>query len=143
MKNYIKQNYGHWIFSTSLLTIMLILFLISSTRAQQIVYKNFHPGEEWKDTNGKIINAHGGGILYFDHTYYWFGEHKIAGPEGNRAMVGVHVYSSKDLYNWNDRGIALHVSDDPNSEIIKGCVIERPKVVYNKTDKKIYNVVSS
>ena len=39
--------------------------------------------------------------------YYWFGEHKIEGEAGNRAHVGVHVYSSEDLYNWQDRGIAL------------------------------------
>jgi hypothetical protein len=46
------------------------------------------------------------------------------------------VYSSKDLYNWKDEGIALPVSADPQSEIVKGCVIERPKVIFNKKTGK-------
>jgi hypothetical protein len=50
---------------------------------------------------------HGEGLLYHNDTYYWFGEHKIEGEAGNKAMVGVHVYSSEDLYNWKDEGIAL------------------------------------
>lgn len=45
------------------------------------------------------INAHGGGILRVGDTYYWFGEHKTEGSAGNLAQVGVHCYSSKDLYN--------------------------------------------
>ncbi|MCJ7551514.1 MAG: glycoside hydrolase family 43 protein [Anaerolineae bacterium] len=91
----------------------------------------FTPGAIWPDTNGVHINAHGGGILYPGKTYYWFGEHKIEGRGGNRAMVGVHCYASEDLYNWEDMGIALPVSDDPESDITRGCVLERPKVIYN------------
>ena len=100
------------------------------------VYHSFHPGEIWNDTNGKVINAHGGGILYYQGVYYWFGEHKIAGPIGNSAQVGVHCYASKDLYNWKDEGIALPVSDDPHSDITKGCILERPKVIFNKKTNK-------
>jgi len=90
----------------------------------------FHPGEIWPDDKGVHINAHGGGILLHEGTYYWFGEHKVAGDAGNYAQVGVHVYSSKDLYNWKDDGIALAVAADPGSPIGKGCILERPKVVY-------------
>ncbi|PWD98875.1 glycoside hydrolase family 43 protein [Marinilabilia rubra] len=93
---------------------------------------SFKPGKIWYDNSQVHINAHGGGILFFDDTYFWFGEHKIEGEAGNVAHVGVHVYSSKDLYNWKDEGIALAVSDDPESPIIKGCIIERPKVIYNE-----------
>ncbi len=82
------------------------------------------------------INAHGGGILFYDGTYYWFGEFKTAGQGGNTAQVGVSCYSSKDLYRWKNEGIVMRVEDDPSSEIAKGCVIERPKVVYNAKTKK-------
>ena len=92
----------------------------------------FRPGQLWPDNNGVHINAHGGGILCHEGVYYWFGEHKIAGEAGNVAHVGVHVYSSRDLYNWDDRGIALAVSKEPSSDITSGCVIERPRVVYNR-----------
>jgi hypothetical protein len=91
----------------------------------------FRPGELWPDTDGVPINAHGGGFLFKDRTYYWFGEFKTAGPGGNAANVGVSVYSSRDLYHWKNEGIALKVSDDLASDIIKGSVIERPKVLYN------------
>lgn len=94
---------------------------------------SFKPGEVWPDDKGVHINAHGGGILRVGDTYYWFGEHKTEGSAGNLAQVGVHCYSSKDLYNWKDEGIALSVvPDDTTSHIAKGCVLERPKVIYNK-----------
>lgn len=87
------------------------------------------PGEIWNDNNGVPINAHGGGILHHAGLYWWFGEHKIAGEAGNRAQVGVHVYSSADLMAWRDEGLALAVDDSPGSEIPPGCIIERPKVI--------------
>ncbi|HTX22899.1 MAG TPA: glycoside hydrolase family 43 protein [Candidatus Aquilonibacter sp.] len=96
----------------------------------------FRPGALWLDNHGVPINAHGGGMLYHDGTYYWFGEHKVAGSAGNKAQVGVHVYSSTNLYSWKDEGIALAVSDDPKSEITRGCVIERPKVIFNEKTGK-------
>lgn len=97
---------------------------------------SFSPDAIWPDDHGTPINAHGGGILFHDGVYYWFGEHKIAGPAGNVAHVGVHCYSSKDLYNWHDEGIALPVSHDPASDIVDGCVIERPKVLFNPRTKQ-------
>ena len=99
-------------------------------------YDCFKPGQIWKDNNGVHINAHGGGLLFYDDTYYWFGEHKIRGRKGNTAQVGVHCYSSKDIYNWLDEGIVLKVSEDPKSDIGKGCILERPKVIYNKKTNK-------
>ncbi|MCT4644141.1 MAG: family 43 glycosylhydrolase, partial [Carboxylicivirga sp.] len=98
---------------------------------------SFQPGQIWKDNNGKHINAHGGGILKMGNTYYWYGEHKVAGEAGNKAEVGVHCYSSTDLYNWKDEGIALKVNTtDPKHDIAKGCILERPKVIFNKKTGK-------
>jgi hypothetical protein len=114
---------------------VLVIFAINNTylSAQN---KSFKPGAIWPDDNGVHINAHGGGFLFKDGIYYWFGEHKVAGRKGNSAQVGVHCYSSKDLYNWKDEGIALKVLDDSSSNIAKGCILERPKVVYNVKTKK-------
>lgn len=100
-------------------------------------YDSFRPGELWLDNNGVHINAHGGGMLYHKGKYYWFGEHKTEGQGGNTANVGVHCYSSRDLYNWTDEGIALAVEPEGSeSEIEKGCILERPKVIYNARTKK-------
>ncbi|MDR2627333.1 MAG: glycoside hydrolase family 43 protein [Dysgonamonadaceae bacterium] len=94
----------------------------------------FYPGKIWKDNNGVHINAHGGGILYHESKYYWFGEHK--GEGSNLALVGVTCYSSDNLYDWNCESVALAVEKDLRSEIVEGCIIERPKVIYNAKTKK-------
>lgn len=100
-------------------------------------YNSFTPGELWLDNNGVHINAHGGGILYDNGKYYWFGEHKTEGSEGNVANVGVHCYSSTDLYNWKDEGVALSVEPEGSgSDIEKGCILERPKVIKNEKTGK-------
>jgi beta-xylosidase len=113
----------------------MLLASVGVTNGQK-KQQSFSPGEIWPDNKGIHINAHGGGILKLKDTYYWYGEHKTEGKAGNKAMVGVHCYSSKDLYNWKDEGIALTVSEDPKSEIVQGCVIERPKVIFNQKTKK-------
>lgn len=97
----------------------------------------FLPGAIWKDNNGEHINAHGGGILYSEGMYYWFGEYKS--DHTSSALKGVTCYSSKDLLHWTNEGIALTVEPDGSgSEIEKGCILERPKVVYNeKTGKYV------
>lgn len=100
------------------------------------IYNSFHPGELWLDSDSVHINAHGGGLLFHKDTYYWFGEHKIAGRGGNRAMVGVSCYSSTDLMNWKSQGTVLKVEKDTLSEITIGSVIERPKVIYNEKTGK-------
>ena len=99
--------------------------------------KFFYPGQEWLDDNGVHINAHGGGFLFHDNKYFWYGEHKVEGEIGNTAQVGVHLYTSENLYDWKDEGIVLAVNEkDPSSDIYKGCIIERPKVIFNKKTKK-------
>lgn len=110
-----------------------LLFCIGNIEAQSS--GRIVPGALWPDNNGKHINAHGGGMLHYRDTYYWFGEHKTEGEAGNLANVGVHVYSSQNLVDWKDEGIALSVLEDTNSLLVKGCVIERPKVIYNAKTK--------
>jgi hypothetical protein len=113
--------------------LFLLLFVkLLSVQAQE--YDSFQPGKLWFDTDQNIINAHGGGVLYQEGKYYWFGEHK--GEDSNAALVGVTCYSSSDLYNWINEGIALPVSEDENSPISKGSIIERPKVIYNEKTGK-------
>ena len=84
--------------------------------------------EWWKDVNNEYINAHGGGVLFHNGLYYWFGEHR---PEnGFTTEVGVNCYASSDLQNWTHKGVALAVSEEPGSDIERGCIMERPKVIY-------------
>lgn len=116
--------------------IMCVLFMQCNAQKKKDSEPSFFPGEKWYDTKGVHINAHGGGVLFNKGLYYWYGEYKTSGKEGNTSLFGVSCYSSKDLYHWKNEGIVLNVKEDINSEITRGCVIERPKVVFNKKTKK-------
>lgn len=115
---------------SSVLVLSTILVFGQIQQSNKIV-----PGKLWLDNKGVHINAHGGGILIHNNTYYWFGEHKTEGETGNLSNVGVHVYASTDLVNWKDEGIALKMHDDTTSLLVKGSVVERPKVIYNEKTK--------
>lgn len=112
---------------------ILVFILLSCTPKQKI--KPICSGEIWPDEQGEHINAHGGCILYHNGTYFWYGEHKC--DTTSNAMIGVTCYSSQNLTDWKKEGVALSVEKtDTTSEIIQGCIIERPKVIYNKKTKK-------
>jgi hypothetical protein len=103
-------------------------------------------GAAWMDNKGRVINAHGAGILFYHGVYYLFGEIKKGktqlvpnqGWEDYRVPAGgISCYTSKDLIHWNYEGVALYpVYGDPGNDLDTGRVIERPKVVYNARTKK-------
>ncbi len=107
---------------------LAVLPLVSCERAAEVSLPE--PYALWADDKGEHINAHGGGLLWHGGRYYWYGEHKVAGDAGNYAEVGVHCYSSADLKEWKDEGIALAVVEDEASPIARGCILERPKVIH-------------
>lgn len=105
------------------------------------------PGAAWLDTAGRPINAHGGGMLHHEGTYYWYGENKEGRTwlpestkewEGYRVdITGVRCYSSRDLLSWRDEGLVLKsVPDDPTHDLHPSKVCERPKVIYNPRTKQ-------
>ncbi len=131
-----KTSSTRWAFTSLILTAVFLLGCKGWAHAQSKLFHSFKPGEPWIADDGVHINAHGGGILLHNGVYYWFGEHKTEGPRGNTAMIGVRCYASTDLYNWQNKGVALQTSDGPDSEIAHGCVIERPKVIFNPVSRK-------
>jgi hypothetical protein len=116
-----------------ILLFSLILTVFSAVSQNNTSIKS---GELWPDSEGKHINVHGGGILYYKGTYYWFGESRLPRGERDRTNYGVGCYSSKDLLNWKNEGLALKVINDTSSILQPGCVIERPKVIFNKKTGK-------
>lgn len=122
---------------------ILNLLTIISVSAEQTSFK---PGEVWCDTDGNPIDAHGGGLLYHEGVYYWYGEIKNSrtytpGKTYPRHSwrsegVGVNCYSSTDLLNWKYEGAVLPAVNDRSHKFGQHRVIERPKVIYNaKTNK--------
>ncbi|WP_341976730.1 RICIN domain-containing protein [Microbacterium sp. LWO13-1.2] len=141
---------------------------LEPARAEIAPYTSFHPGQEWLDTDGDIIQAHGGQVVPSKDDdgrtiYYLYGEDRT---NGYHSSPGVHVYSSYDLYNWEDQGVALRALestaqfDDPYFEALYGDytqeqkdavyrdlgttpvdgvtppIIERPKAIYNESTGK-------
>ena len=118
-----------------LIPAIALLFICTSSYSQLLV-RTIKPGQIWPDNLGKHINAHGGGIIYFNNTYYWFGEYRLPRLEKDKSRYGVSCYSSKDLLNWKYEGLALQVISDSASLLNPGCVIERPKVIHNEKTGK-------
>lgn len=116
------------------LWVATVILWLSVGYVQAQTLEAITPGNIWPDDKGEHINAHGGNVMYHMGTYYWYGENRPA--RGFTTEVGISVYSSKDLINWKNAGVALAVSENKGDVIERGCIMERPKVVYNaKTGK--------
>ncbi|KAF9730425.1 galactan 1,3-beta-galactosidase [Paraphaeosphaeria minitans] len=102
-----------------------VLFASITNATLQIV-----PGATWTATTGKHIQAHGGTMIRVGNTYYWVGEDKTDGS----AFQNVNCYSSTNLVEWKYEGALL--SRTPSGDLGPNRVVERLKVIYNKTTKK-------
>lgn len=115
------------------LAVVLIMLISSVSAIAQKGFKEVKPGEIWPDDKNEHIQAHGGGIIKRDNTYYWFGEDRRKSNAVNTRYVG--CYSSKDLVNWKFRGQVFKASSLEG--ISEGTLIlERPKVFYNEKSRK-------
>ncbi len=101
--------------------------------------------KDWYDTDGNIINASDGGIIFAEGKYHWYGlalrdepsAPKEAGERGgNKTTTGVVMYESEDLYHWKYEGVILACSQDPQSDLYAPMRFERPKIIYNETTKQ-------
>lgn len=107
----------------------------SSQSSQSSVTGYIYPDMPWKDTNGNLINAHAGSILYENGYYYWYGE-----DSKGWSYKGIHCYRSKDLVNWTDMGLVMTANG--SGDEVQG-IIQRPHVVYNSATKKYVCVFKS
>ncbi|MBQ8297504.1 MAG: family 43 glycosylhydrolase [Ruminococcus sp.] len=108
------------------------------------MYNSIRPGKVWLDTKGEPIQAHGFSVFYNekDKTYYWYGENKEKTKGGVFNKVwhwGVRCYASKDLYNWEDKGLIIPPQpDDLKSPLHPTYQMDRPHILYcEKTGKYV------
>lgn len=94
----------------------------------------------WMDTEKNIIHAHDLGVIFDTNTqfYYVYGTTALIDYYAN---LGINVYRSKDLVDWEFRGQAVtqeqlltYFGGIHNS--VYYYANERPKVVYNSFTKK-------
>ncbi|KAB8259266.1 glycosyl hydrolase [Aspergillus pseudonomiae] len=89
------------------------------------------PGATWTAAGtNQHVQAHGGGIIEVDSTYYWIGENKLDGS----AFQSVNCYSSKNLVEWTFVGELL--SRQSSGDLGPDRIVERPKVIYNDATSK-------
>ncbi len=96
-------------------------------------------GKPMKDTDGKILHAHGAGFLEDNGYYYMFGEVR----EGDKRVA---CYRSRDLMNWEFRNVVLRLNSEKKPYYVRtklelqtnrrGANIERPKVLYCEKTKQ-------
>ena len=95
-------------------------------------------GQKWLDTDGNVIHAHGGHMLFHDGWYYWYGEDR-------RGDNYVACYRTKDFRDFEFRGDIITTSTptapirvrttlaltgkDADGNVHK-VNLERPKVLY-------------
>lgn len=111
-----------------------LLLLFTFLHFSILAYSQIRPGQEWKDTDGNFINAHGSSVVYDKGTYYWFGECR----DGFHSQ-GISLYTSTDLQRWKNCGLVLKMQGtarDDENDISDGRLFERPSVVYNPETRK-------
>lgn len=86
------------------------------------------------DTDGNVINASDGGVIFADGKYHWYGQALRDLPVGYKGTggqvtdTGVVMYASGDLVHWEYEGVILAVGE---GELRAPMRFERPKIIYN------------
>jgi hypothetical protein len=101
-----------------------------------------HCPSPWLDTQGRRIEAHGGGLLSHGGKLYWYGEgaKQIEPQRGYGYSDGVTCYSSVSgglAGPWRSHGVVLAERAIPASppelpQADRPFILERPKVIYNE-----------
>jgi hypothetical protein len=90
-------------------------------------------GIKFMDTDGKPVNAHGGGIIQVCDTFYMHGEYFLSTTTDNN-FNGFSMYSSKNLATWKNEGIIL--PQQASGELGPNRKGERPHIIQcPKTDE--------
>jgi hypothetical protein len=84
------------------------------------------PGITFKDTDGNLVDAHGGGIIKVCDTYYLHGEYFLS-TTTNNDFNGFSMYSSQDLATWKNDGIIL--PQQPSGQLGPNRKGERPHII--------------
>ena len=104
------------------------------------MYQSIRPGKKWLDTDGKPIQAHGFSVFYDEKNeqFVWYGENKEkTDGKGTIWHWGVRCYVSKDLYNWEDKGLLIPPTpDDLSSPLHPTYCMDRPHILYCKKTGK-------
>ena len=83
-------------------------------------------GINFLDTDGKRVDAHGGGIIQVGDTFYLHGEY-FSDTTTDNDFNGFSMYSSKDMATWKNEGIIL--PQQASGELGPNRKGERPHII--------------
>lgn len=114
--------------------LMSLALVLSSyaVSAQSDNWSTIRNGQQWYDTEGKVVQAHGGNFLMENGKIYMIGEDR-----GNSWNPDVNMYSTTDLEKWTFEGKIIQ-NGVTTPELGKTRMIERPKLLHcPKTGKYV------
>ena len=143
-------------------SLVIILFLVCQIPAQESIERphlnrprsrrTMIPAPSYPataDSDGNHVNAHGGCIIAYGNEWLWYGEARplhgftsegvslYTAPMGTQPISVADSLAASPLnLHWKNRGLVLTVVDEEGSPIERGCIIERPKVIYNERTKQ-------
>ena len=80
---------------------MIIQFCIHSSISQHnFPVNSVINNNEWLDTDGSFIHAHGGQIYEYNSTFYLIGTTQKENPHYGWTSEGINCYKSDDLVSW-------------------------------------------
>lgn len=99
---------------------------------------SFCSGKTQFDTQGNVIHAHGGGLLYENGIWYWYGENKEHTDGKNGIWTwGINCYSSPDLENWKKEGLIIPPdTENEGSSLHPSKHVDRPHILYCMKSQK-------
>lgn len=123
------MNFGFRPFSSRFFGILFIaVFFVSCARQQKPVTLTISNVDPRRDVHGRIVDAHGGCLQYFNGRFYLYGTAFGTNQDYAAFNCPLVVYSSRDMQTWTCEGNLLKLP--PNG------VFYRPYVVFNPKTKK-------
>ncbi len=116
---------------TLITTLLLSLAVAPAGRAAaHTKHQAICPGALWYDTQGHLIEAHGGCIVKHGNEYYLFGEDHSRRNQPDRRYIA--CYRSTDLIHWHYCRAVVELKNPDPALFTQDWILERPKVLYNR-----------
>ena len=106
------------------LCIIILILLVPHVAVAQKGWSIIRNGQQWYDTQGRPVQAHGGNFLIQDGTVYMVGEDRT-----HSWHPDVNLYHSRDLQIWEYDGKIIE-NGVTTPELGTTRMIERPKLLY-------------
>lgn len=103
--------------------ILVLGFFLNMVLHASAEMVTIHNNTVWNDTDGNEIMCQGGGVIYVDGVFHWFG----MDFSSNYDFIGINHYTSTDLKNWTKQSPVVTAENAPFQ---RNQWVGRPYVIY-------------